>query len=159
VGTCVLFALYALATSALIGLSFKQLWRRHDHRTVQEKWEERERLLDRPSPRVPMVKPEPVARVLFIVARDQRELVGFLHEDYAAEEAEGVIEILLDRRQGPHWQGARPREADGRRDPHRNGVITTNLRELGCALVRQPAPLPETARSMTHTPDPVALGG
>jgi hypothetical protein len=172
VGTYVLFALYALAASVLIGLLFKRLWGQHHLRTIQEKWGERERLLDRPRPRAlrhetleqrsrpagtqdqdsqrhrQIVKPGPFARVLFIVGRDQRELVGFLHKDFAAEEADGVIEILMDRRQSPQWDGAQPREADGRRDPHRNRAITTNLREIGCALVSQPAPLPETALSM-----------
>jgi hypothetical protein len=182
VGTYVLFALYASAASVLIGLLFRQLWGQHHHRTIQEKWGERERLLDRPRTRalrreilaqrsrppgardrdsqrrLQMVEPEPFARVLFIVARDQRELAGFLHKDFAAEEAEGLIEILMDRRQSPPWQGAQPREADGRRDPHRNQAITTSLRETGCAFVRQPTPPPETARSMTHFPDPVTLG-
>jgi hypothetical protein len=182
VGTYVLFALYALAVGVLIGLLFRQLWGQHQLRTIQEKWGERERLLDRPRPRalrheileersrpagtrdrdsqrrLQIVTPEPFARVLFIVARDQRELVGFLHKDFAAEEAEGVIEILLDRRQGLQWPGAQPREADGRRDPHRNRAITTNLREIGCALVRQPAPLPETALSPTRFRDPVVFG-
>jgi len=176
VGTYVLFALYALATTVLIGLLFKQVWAQHNHRTIQERWEEREHLFDRPRTRTPrheilaqrsrpagtrdphaqrrlqIVEPEPCARVLFIVARDQPELVGFLHKDFAAEEAEGLIEILMDRRQSPQWQGV-----DGRRDPGRNRAVTTDLRESGCALVRQPAPLPETARSETRSPDPVAF--
>ena len=104
------------------------------------------------------MEPEPFARLLFILARDQRGLVRFLHKDFAAEEAEGLIEILMDRRQSPHWQGAQPREADGRRDPGRNRAVTTNLRETGCALVRQPAPLAETTLAKTHFLDPVALG-
>jgi hypothetical protein len=160
VDTYVLFGLYALVVSVLIGLLFKQLWGQHQLRTIQEKWGERERLLDRPRPRALRheILEQRFARVLFIVARDQRELVGFLHKDFAAEEAEGVIEILLDRRQSPQWPGAQPREADGRRDPHRNRAITTNLREIGCALVRQPAPLPETALSLTPFRDPVAFG-
>jgi len=48
VGTYVLFALYTLAASVLIGLLFRQLWVRHQHRATQEKWLERECLLDRP---------------------------------------------------------------------------------------------------------------
>ena len=170
--TYVLFALYTLAASVLTGLLFKYLWRRSHHRAIQRKWTERERLLDRPRPHAakheilerrsraagtrdqdpprpaPIVTPEPFARLLFIVARDQRELVGFLHKDFAAEEAEGVIEIFSDRRQSPRRPGARPRHADGwRRDPDRNRTITTNLREIGWAVARQPAPLPETALS------------
>lgn len=47
-GTYVLFALYTLAASVLIGLLFRQLWVRHQHRATQEKWLERECLLDRP---------------------------------------------------------------------------------------------------------------
>jgi hypothetical protein len=165
VGTYALFALYGLAASVLIGVLFKQLWNQHNQRTIQEKWRERERLLDRPRTRPlaheilaprsrpagtrdrdplrrpQIVNPETFARVLFIVARDQRELVGFLHKDFAAEEAEGVIEILMDRRQSPEWRGAQLREADGRRDSRRNWAISTSLRESGCALVRQPTTL------------------
>lgn len=167
--TYILFAVYASAAGVLIGVLFRRLWGRHQDRTIQAKWAERERLLDRP--RAPALKrdilaqrsrppggrdrdsrrrlqtaePEPFARVLFIVARDQRELVEFLHKDLAAEEAEGLIEIRLDRRQSPPWPGAQPREADGQRDSHRNRAVTTSLRETGCAFVRQPAPLPQPA--------------
>jgi hypothetical protein len=179
VETYVLFALYGLAASVLIGWVFKQLWGQHDQRTIQEKWEEREHLLDPPGTRatildqrarpvgprdrdsqrrLQIVEPEPFARVLFIVARDQRALVKFLHNDLAAEEAEGLIEIRLDRRQSPTWQDAQPREAEGRRDPHRNRAITTSLRETGWAFARQPVPPAATARSLTASPDPVALG-
>jgi hypothetical protein len=77
-----------------------------------------------------------VARVLYIVGRDQPELLAFLRRDFAAEEAEGVIEIVLNRR-----QGAQSCEADGR-DPRRNGGVTVDLREMGFALVRRQAPLP-----------------
>jgi hypothetical protein len=182
VGTYVLFALYAVAASVVITLLFKRLWRQQHLRAIQERWGERERLLDRPRtrPRAPeilaqrsrptgtrdpdplrrpqIVNPETFARVLFIVARDQRELVGFLHKDFAAEEADGVIEILMDRRQSPQWHGTQPREADGRRNPHRNRSVTTNLREIGCALVCQPVPIPEIAPPMTHVHDTVAFG-
>lgn len=180
-GTYALFALYAVAAYVLIGLLFKQLWDRHDDRAIQEKWRERERLLDRPSVRafgheILAQRPRPAgtqegafqrglqtgnaetfARVLFIVARDQRELVGFLHTDFAAEEAEGFIEVLLDRRQSPDWQGVPPRETNGRREPRRNRIVSTNLREMGCALVRQPALPPEAALARTHLHDPVPL--
>lgn len=170
-GTYALFVLAALVASVLIGLLYKRLWDQHDHLTLDEKWRERERLLDRgrtsgPEHEILEQRSRPAgtrdrdslrglqvatfARVLFIVARDQRELVGFLHKDFAAEEAEDVIEILMDRRQSPQGHGAQPREADGRRDPRRNRPVSTNLREIGCAFVRQLAALPETALSMTH---------
>jgi hypothetical protein len=181
VGTYTLFGLYAVAAYVLIGLLFKRLWDRHDDRAIQDKWRERERLLDHPRRRAlgheireQRARPagtqesavqrglqtgnaETFARVLFIVARDQRELVGFLHKDYAAEEAEGFIEILLDRRQDPHGQDAPPREANGRRDPRRNRIVSTNLREMGCALVRQPAVLPKAPPARRHLHDPVAV--
>jgi len=76
-----------------------------------------------------------VARVLYIVARDQPELFAFLREDFAAEEAEEVIEILMDRR-----QGAQPCEAD-RRDPRRKEGASVDLREMGFVFVRQQVPL------------------
>ncbi len=80
-----------------------------------------------------------MARVLFIVARDQPKLLAFLRQDFAAEEAQGVIEIFMDRR-----QGVQPREADRhRRDPRRNLGVSIDLRELGCAVVHQPAPVPQ----------------
>jgi len=182
VDTHVLFALYALAVCALIGLLFKRLWDQHDQRTIQGKWEERERLLDDQTTRAPrhdipeprsrpagtagrvaqrrlhIVEPEPFARVLFIVARDQRELVEFLHRDFGAEEAEGLIEIHMDRRQSPAWQDDRPWEAEGRRDPHRNRAVATSLRDTGWAFARQPVPPPATALPATLALDPVALG-
>ncbi len=80
-----------------------------------------------------------MARVLFIVARDQPTLLALLHQDFAAEEAQGVIEIFMDRR-----QSVQPREADRhRRDPRRNWSVSIDLRDLGCAVVRQPAPVPQ----------------
>lgn len=78
---------------------------------------------------------ETVARVLYIVASDQSELFAFLRQDFAAEEAEGVIQILMDRR-----QRVQPREADGR-DPRRNWSVRGDLREMGFVFVRQQAPL------------------
>lgn len=93
-------------------------------------------------PRVAVAAPQRFARVLYILARDQHELATFLHQDLAAEEAEGLIEILMDRR-SPQWQGGQPHDANGRRDPERNRAVAVNLRETGCAFVRQPAPQPE----------------
>jgi hypothetical protein len=84
----------------------------------------------------PVAQVETEARVLYIVARDQPGLFAFLRRDFAAEEAEGVMEIVMNRR-----QAAQPREAD-RRDPRRNGPVSADLREVGFALVRQQAPLP-----------------
>ncbi|MGH9891497.1 MAG: hypothetical protein ACREA0_05835, partial [bacterium] len=60
-----------------------------------------------------IVPTETVARMLYIVARDQPELFAYLRRDFAAEEAEGDIEILMNRR-----QGVQPLEAGGR-DPRR----------------------------------------
>jgi hypothetical protein len=181
VATYALFALYAVVACVLIALMFKQLWNWQNDRTIQGKWQERERQLSRRRPRTqghevlePRAWPaaeqhsnsprylhtgqaEVFARVLFVVARDQRELVEFLHKDFAAEEAEGVIEILMDRRHDPKWPDGRPPEADGRRDPRRNRMISTDLREMGCALVRQPTPLPRTTLARKHFLDPVAL--
>jgi hypothetical protein len=175
----VLFAVYAAAAGVLIGFLFRRLWHRHHDRAIQAKWAERENRLDHAWARVPrdeilaeplpstrdrhsqrhlqIVEREPCARVLFIVARDQRELVEFLHKDLAAEEAEGLIEIHMDRRRSPTW-GALPREAERRRDPHRNRAVTTSLRETGCAFARQPAASPATALPITPFADPVALG-
>jgi hypothetical protein len=181
VDTYLLFALYALGAYVLIGWLFMHLWGRHEQRTIQEKWSERERLLDHPGTGAPwdevleqrsrlvgtrdpnqqrrlqIVKPEPFARVLFIVARDQRALVEFLHKDLAAEEAEGLIEIRLDRRRSPMGQDAQRRKAEGRRDPHRNRAVTTSLRETGWAFARQSVPPPVTPRSVTPSPDRIAV--
>jgi hypothetical protein len=168
VDTHVLFVVYALTTSALVALLFKWLWGWHTERATRAKWGERERLLDRrrghiskheirrrrsrpaaprdrelePRPGVAVAAPQSFARVLYILARDQHELATFLHQDLAAEEAEGLIEILMDRR-SPQWQGGQSHDANGRRDPERNRAIAANLRETGCAFVRQPAPQPE----------------
>ena len=79
-----------------------------------------------------------MAQVLFIVARDKPKLLAYLRQRFAAEEAQGVIESFMDRR-----QGVQPRESDGhRRDPRRNWAVSIDLRELGCAVVRQAAPVP-----------------
>ncbi len=147
-----LFALAALAASVLIGGLLRKIWAQYEKRTIEKTWQERERLLDSRGPAAPSheifewrprpagtrdAQAEPVARVLYIVARDQPELFAFLRHDFAAEEAEGVIEILMNRR-----QGVQPCEAD-RRDPRRNWGVSVDLREMGFVLVRRQAPLPQ----------------
>lgn len=148
-----LFALAALAVIVLIGGLLRHIWAKHEQRTIKKKWQERERLLDsqrpvapsheifewspRPSGTRDVAQAEPVARVLYIVARDQPELFAFLRQDFAAEEAEGVIEILMNRR-----QGGQPCEAD-RRDPRRNWGVSVDLREIGFVFVRQQEPRPQ----------------
>jgi len=141
-GSVTIFALVALAVlaaSLLIGGLLRHLWAQHEQRTIEKGWQERERRLDSRTPGTPshgifesrpagtrdVAQAETVARVLYIVARDQPELFAFLREDFAAEEAEEVIEILMDRR-----QGAQPCEAD-RRDPHRKEGASVDLREMG----------------------------
>jgi hypothetical protein len=105
-------ALLALAASLLIGGLLRLIWTHSEQRLLDSR---------RPvatSREVPERSPRPAgdvaARVLYIVARDQPELFAFLRQDFAAEEAEGVIEILVDRR-----QGAQRCEADGRPAPQR----------------------------------------
>ena len=148
-----LFALAALAVIVLIGGLLRHIWAKHEQRTIKKKWQERERLLDsqrpvdpsheifewspRPSGTREVAQAEPVARVLYIVARDQPELFAFLRQDFAAEEAEGVIEILMNRR-----QGGQPCEADGR-DPRRSWRVSVDLREIGFVFVRQQEPRPQ----------------
>jgi hypothetical protein len=124
-------ALFALATSLLIGGLLRFIWTRSEQRLLDSR---------RPvatSREVREWSPRPAgdvaARVLYIVARDQPELFAFLRQDFAAEEAEGVIEILVDRR-----QGAQRCAADGR-DPRRNGSVSVDLREMGFAFVRRQA--------------------
>lgn len=145
----VLAALAALVASILFGDVLRQIWRRGEQQTIVKKWQERERLLDsprrvgpvpgvhewrsRPASTRDITRAEPGARVLYIVARDQPELFAFLRRDFAAEQAEGVIEILMNRR-----QRAQPREADGR-DPRRNLHVNAGLRQVGFALVSQQA--------------------
>lgn len=140
--------LFVLAVCLLIGSLFRFIWVRSERRTIEKKWQERERQLDSRrsvfplpeilewSPRPPRTRDVPpaetAARVLYIVARDQPELFTFLRKDFAAEEAEGVIEILVDRR-----HGAQRCEADGR-DPRRNGSVSVDLREIGFSFARQP---------------------
>ncbi len=149
-GTYVLITLAALIGCVVIGSLLGRLWEREEQHAIGRKWEERERLLDRrrvaswheirkrhsrPAGTLDVPKRETAARVLYIVARDQPELLAFLRQDFAAEEAEGVIAILMNRR-----HRMQPCEADGR-DPRRNWDVTANLREMGFALVRQPQPL------------------
>ncbi len=75
--------------------------------------------------------------MLLIVARDQPGLLEFLWTDFAAEAAQGDVEIFVDRRrEGPRWQDVQPREAEGR-DWNRNWDVSESLRELGCAFVHQ----------------------
>lgn len=144
-GTYVLIALAVLVASIVIGGLLSRLWARLEQREVGKKWQERERLLDgrrAVAPRhaihkrhswpagtrdVPTV--DTAARVLYIVARDQPELFAFLRRDFAPEEVEGAIEILVDRR-----HGVQPGEVDGR-DPLRSWAVSRDLREMGFALV------------------------
>lgn len=155
-GSVTIFALLplaALAVSAFIGGLLRHIWAQSEQRTIKKKWQERERLLESrrsvaaPSHEVLEWRPRPastrdlgqaktVARVLYIVARDQPELFAFLRQDFAAEESDGVIEILMNRR-----QDVQPRDADGR-DPRRNWDVSVDLREMGFVLVRQQAPRP-----------------
>ena len=146
-----LLALAALAASLLIGGLLRFIWAHSEQRTIEKKWQDRERLLDsrrwvatsyeifewspRPANMRDVAQAETAARVLYIVGRDQPELFAFLRQDFAAEEADGAIEILMNRR-----RGAQPCEADGR-DPRRNGSVSVALREMGFAFVRQQAPL------------------
>jgi hypothetical protein len=146
-----LLTLAALAASVLAGGLLKRIWAQYEQRTIEKMWQERERLLDSRTPGAPsheifewrlraagtreVVQPATVARVLYIVARDQPELFAFLRQDFAAEASEGIIEILMNRR-----QGVQPCDADGR-DPRCNGGVSRDLRELGFAFVRQQAPL------------------
>lgn len=78
-----------------------------------------------------------MARMFCIVARDKRELLEFLRRDFAAEEAEGVIEIFSDRRLSPPGQGAQPESDEPRRDRRRNADVARSFRDLGCAFVRR----------------------
>ena len=79
-----------------------------------------------------------MTRLLFIVARDQPGLLEFLRGDFAAEEAQGDIEIFIDRRESPWRQDVQPHKTEGR-DWNRNRDVGEGLRELGCAFVSRPA--------------------
>lgn len=131
-------ALFALAASLLIGGLLRFVWTHSEQRVLDSRRPvATSREVSEWGPR--SARPRDVAegvtaaRVLYIVARDQPELFAFLREDFAAEQAEGVIEILVDRR-----QGAQRCEADGR-DPRRNGSVSVDLREMGFAFVRRQA--------------------
>ena len=85
-----------------------------------------------------------MARLLMIVARDRPELLELLRRRFATAESQDVIEIFMDRRQGPRGPGVEPREADGhRRDPRRNRGVGQDLREVGCAVLRLPGSFPQ----------------
>jgi hypothetical protein len=47
------------------------------------------------------VSEQKMARVLFIVDRDQPELLASLRQEFAAQVAAGLAAIFSDRRQGP----------------------------------------------------------
>jgi hypothetical protein len=142
-----LLVLAALVGSLFIGGLLRRIWAQYEQRAIETRWQERERLLDSGRSVVPWSKTrewrprsastrtvaqaETVARVLYIVARDQPDLFAFLRRDFAAEEAEGVIEILTDRR-----QGVQPCETEGR-DPRRNWSVSVDLREIGFAFSRR----------------------
>ena len=78
-----------------------------------------------------------MARLLFIVARDQPGLLEFLRRDFAVEEAQGDIEIVMDRRERLWRQGLQPRVVE-ERDWNRNWDVKESLRALGCAFVHRP---------------------
>jgi hypothetical protein len=155
-----LFALAALGVSILIGGLLRFIWARYEQRAIDKKLQARERLLDNRklgappdeifewSPRLwrsdtrHVAQTEAMPRVLYIVARDQPELFAFLRRDFAAEEAEGVIEILMNRRHSVQSPGA-----DGR-DPRRNWSVNVALREMGFVLVRQEVPAHHTASEL-----------
>jgi len=84
-----------------------------------------------------------MARVFFIVARDHPELLTSLREEFADQEAAGLAEIFMDRRQDPRQADVEPREAEShQRDERRNRRVSQDLRGLGCAIVRPSEPLP-----------------
>ena len=145
-----LFVLVALVAIALSGVLLKYIWANYEQRAIDKRWQARERLLGNRrkgspseeilewSPRMRrsdtghVVQVETTARVLYIVARDQLDLFAFLRRDFAAEEAEGIIEIVMNRRHS----SVQPPEADGR-DPRRNWSVNVALREMGFVLVHQ----------------------
>ena len=87
-----------------------------------------------------------MARVLFIVGRDHAGLLASLRREFAAQEAAGLAEILMDRRQGPGPRRVEPQQFDDqRRDPRRNSDINRDLHGLGCAIVPRSEPTSATA--------------
>ncbi len=80
-----------------------------------------------------------MARVLFIVARDQPELLASLRETFATQEAAGLVEIFQDRRQGPRESRIESNEfSTHHRDPLRNVQVSRDLQGLGLAVVHRP---------------------
>ena len=83
-----------------------------------------------------------MARVFFMVARDHPELLTSLRNEFVAQEAAGLAEIFMDRRQDSWQAGVRARGAEShRRDEQRNRQVSQDLRGLGCAIVRVAQPL------------------
>jgi hypothetical protein len=82
-----------------------------------------------------------MTRLLFIVARNQPDLLEFLRRDFAAEEAQGDVEIFMDRRE-TRGQVVQPHEAK-RRDSNRNWGVHASLRDMGCAFVPRQPSLPQ----------------
>lgn len=81
--------------------------------------------------------------MLFIVARDQPELLASLREDFATQEAAGLVEIFHDRRQDPHQPGVESDQPDRHhRDRQRNLEVSRDLHGLGCAVVHRQGPAP-----------------
>ena len=105
VTTVALFALVGLAATVLIGGLLGHLWAQDEQRTIENKWQERDRRLNSRGPVSPsheifewsprpvgprdVAQAETVARLLYIVARDQPELFAFLRQDFAAEKRRG----------------------------------------------------------------------
>ena len=88
-----------------------------------------------------------MGRVLFIVDRDHPELLAFLRQEFAPQEAAGLAEIFMDRRQGPGQRGVEPHEFDDhRRDRLRNVDVKIELHGLGCAVVPRSTRSYEEAR-------------
>jgi hypothetical protein len=139
-GSVAIFVLIALAVSILIGALMRQLWAQSEKRTIERMWQKRERQLDSRKPVVPAHEeifewtPRAVGN-REVVQAEQPGLFAFLRQDFAAEESEGVIQILMNRR-----QRMQPCGADGR-DARRNWEVSVGLREIGFALVRQQEPL------------------
>jgi hypothetical protein len=84
------------------------------------------------------VSEQKMARVLFIVDRDQPELLASLRQEFAAQVAAGLAAIFSDRRQGPSLD---PHAFDDhRRDRQRNSDVSRDLQGLGCAVVSRSEP-------------------
>ena len=77
-----------------------------------------------------------MARLLFIVARDQPGLLAFLRRDFATEVVQGDVEIFMDRRASREGQLLNAPGAE-ERDWNRNWDVSMSLRDLGCAFVPQ----------------------